>query len=188
MTHRHGAHEHCRSTPAIQLGVSFFMLVFALQSTAVHAHSASDAYVDLTVDAGHARGKTVLRGQWDIGLRDLDFLLKLDDDGNGRLTWAEVRLHRAEIEHYAYAHLHFRGDAGAACDIKPRRLMIDNHADGAYAALFFDVVCDAPKLTLDYALFFAIDPSHRGIFILHDGANIATAVLSPQNAKIHLAL
>jgi hypothetical protein len=156
----------------------------------VRAHSASDAYLTLTVDQARPHGMLVVHGQWDIALRDLDFVLKLDEDGDGRLRWGEVRRHQAAIEHYAFAALAVTGTRGTACEIKPSRQMIDDHADGAYAALFFDVVCKraVPKLRLHYDLFFAIDPSHRGIFVMHDGANVATAVLSPQNDAIDLAL
>lgn len=163
-------------------------LVFG--TTVVQAHSASDAYLNLTVNSVNRRGMFVVHGQWDIALRDLDFVLKLDDDGDGRLSWGEVRHHQAAIERYAYASLGFSGNPGEACVIEPTRQMIDDHADGAYAALFFDVVCKkAPlKLRLNYNLFFAIDPSHRGIFVMHDGADIATAVLSPQKDVIDLTI
>jgi hypothetical protein len=165
-------------------------LVCICGSAAAHAHSASDAYLDLTVDGGNRSGSLVVHGQWDIALRDLDFVLQLDDDGDGRLTWGEVRHHLAAIEEYAYAHLRLGGGAGNACAIKPTHELIDNHADGAYAALFFEAQC-APKptsLTVRYDLFFAIDPSHRGIFSMHNGANTATALLAPQNSRIDVAL
>ena len=176
----------------MKAGAAAVMVVSALAfgPTAVRAHSASDAYLNLTVDSGGSRGMFVAHGQWDIALRDLDFVLKLDDDGDGRLSWGEVRHHQPAIERYAYAYLTFGADSGNACVIKPIRQMIDDHADGAYAALFFDVVCRrAPrKLRLHYDLFFAIDPSHRGIFVMNDHANLATAVLSPQDDVIDLTL
>jgi hypothetical protein len=164
------------------------MLAIVVRSTAAQAHSASDAYLTLTVDSGHQTRKLVIHGQWDIALRDLDFVMTLDDDGNGRLTWGELRHHQPAIERYAYPHLAFNTGLGTECAIKPTRQMVDDHADGAYAALFFDVVCEnvSKKLALRYDLFFAIDPSHRGIFVLHSGADTATAVLSPENAKIDL--
>lgn len=151
------------------------------------AHSASDAYLTLTAAA--AAPRTLLHGQWDIALRDLDFVLKLDDDGDGRVTWGETKRHRSDIERYAYSHLHVADDAGTACSIKPTAQMIDDHADGAYAALFFDVACahTTKKIDLHYDLFFAIDPSHRGILVMRDADNAATSVLSPQNATISLA-
>jgi hypothetical protein len=68
--------------------------------------------------------------------------------------------------------------------------MIDDYADGAYAALLFDVMCTSTpkKLALRYNLFFAIDPSHRCIFVVNTRANVATDLLAPENAKIGLVL
>lgn len=152
------------------------------------AHSASDAYVTLTTDPTATGAGRVIHGEWDIALRDLDFVLSLDDDGDGRLTWKEVHRHQAAIDKYAYPHLVLDGGPGNPCPITPRRQLIDDHADGAYAALFFDAIClKAPRtLTLDYSLFFAVDPSHRGILIMHNGDAIATAVLSPANSRLAL--
>lgn len=155
----------------------------------VKAHSASDAYLTL-MTAAVSQGKWSIHGQWDIALRDLDFVLKLDTNGDGRVTWGEVRRQATVIETYAYQYLTFDGGPHNVCSVQPRKQMIDNHADGAYAALFFDVRCaEAPKtLTVHYNLFFMIDPSHRGIFVINTGANVATALLAPDNAKIDLAL
>jgi hypothetical protein len=168
------------------------VLVAALSCLAmprdVAAHSASDAYLTLTTDRSAAAGPSVIHGQWDIALRDLDFVLKLDDDGDGRLSWGEVHRHQAAIDRYVYQHLALDGGAGHACSIKPGRQLIDAHADGAYAALFFEATCSrpSPKLTLSYSLFFAVDPSHRGILVMRNAGAVATAVLSPENAKIDL--
>jgi len=165
--------------------------MLAISATAM-AHSASDAYLTLTLQnrAGpETEANTVLHAEWDIALRDLDFVLGLDDNGDGRIIWRELREHQAEIASYAYRYIAAAGD-GRACAINPLRQMVDFHADGAYAALFFDINCGgAPKkLALDYHLFFGIDPSHRGILIMHSKQNIATSVLSPDNTKIDIAL
>ncbi len=165
-------------------------VVVALAAATAYAHSASDAYLTLDADKHSdpsATGRTVVHAQWDIALRDLDFVLKLDDDGDGNITWAELRRHQADITAYALNYLKVSSDLGA-CTISPGRQMVDSHADGAYAALFFDIVCvgAATTITLDYRLFFAIDPSHRGILVLHSGKNIATSLLSPENGRIEL--
>ena len=156
------------------------LLAMATMAPAL-AHKSSDSYLSLCV-----KGKEIT-GQWDIALRDLDFVLKLDDDGDGNITWSELRRHQADITAYAFDYLKVSTDRGA-CSISPGRQMVDSHADGAYAALFFDIVCvgAATTITLDYRLFFAIDPSHRGILVLHSGNSIATSLLSPENARIEL--
>ncbi len=153
-----------------------------------HAHSASVAYLTLDAPVRSAAG-IVIEGQWDIALRDLNFVLKLDGNGDGSITWSEVRKREAEIARYAFASLHASGD-GASCAVEPSRQLVTDHADGAYAALFFRIVCKgAPRrLSLDYRLFFAVDPTHRGILVFRTRGGTATSLLSPENAKVGLAL
>jgi hypothetical protein len=167
--------------------MTVWFLCLAISETAV-GHSASDAYLTLTAEGSQGATQNAIHGQWDIALRDLDFVLKLDDDGDGRLTWGEVRRHQAVIAQYAYRHITLDGGPGNACRIKPLRQLIDAHADGSYAALFFDALCARPaqKITLHYTLFFALDPSHRAILVMHRGAAVATAVLSPGDSTIDL--
>jgi hypothetical protein len=176
--------QHRRAGPAL------LALVAMLASVAARAHSASDAYLTLTASAHDAHsGPSVIHAQWDIALRDLDFVLKLDDNGDGDIVWGELRRHQPAVAQYAYQHIKLSGD-GKACQVKPTGQMVDGHADGTYASLMFDIVCSrAPKrLSLDYSLFFAIDPSHRAILVEHNGENISTAVLSVDKPHLDLAL
>lgn len=154
-----------------------------------HAHSASDAYLTLAAGTRSAGGETIVHGDWDVALRDLDFALRLDDNGDGNITWGELRGHQAAIDRYAYGYLRASGD-GKDCAIRPVRQRVSNHADGAYAALSFDIVCaGAPaRLKLDYRMFFALDPSHRCILVFRSGGDTATALLAPDNARIDLKL
>ncbi len=173
--------------PGVRLPLLLAAAVSLLAAANAQAHSASDAYLTLSVDDVN---QSTLHGQWDIALRDLDFVLQLDDDGDGELTWGEVKRHQAAIDRYSYGQLRFRDESGEPCAVKPTRQLIDGHADGAYAALFFDVRCAHPSRTLamTYTLFFTTDPSHRGIFVMHAGRDTSTAVLSPQNARVVLAV
>ncbi|HEY7788438.1 MAG TPA: hypothetical protein VIF33_07910 [Casimicrobiaceae bacterium] len=161
----------------------------ALTLSPAAAHSASDAYLTLEAGARATGSETVVHGQWDVALRDLDFALRLDDNGDGNITWRELRKHQAAIDRYAYAYLRASGD-GRDCAIRPMRQQVSNHADGAYAALSFDIVCvGAPaRLQLDYRMFFALDPSHRCILVFRSGTDTATALLSPDNARVDLKL
>lgn len=169
-----------------------FLVLGAAAFSPAHAHSASDAYLTLTADALHP---DLLHGQWDIAIRDLDFLLALDDNGDGKVSWGEVRQHLPAIERYAYGRLAFRS-GNADCTVTPVRQQIDDHADGAYVVLMFDVTCHhvastaaaaTGSLNMSYGLFFDIDPSHRGIFLLHSKSGTSTAVLSPQNSSVSLS-
>ncbi|HSW26800.1 MAG TPA: hypothetical protein VLJ62_28855, partial [Burkholderiaceae bacterium] len=67
---------------------------------AADAHKPSDSYLSITqADSG------ALSGRWDIALRDLDFAIGLDADGDGAITWGEVRAKHADIAAYALARL-----------------------------------------------------------------------------------
>ena len=66
-------------------------LIAAFISNVVFAHSASDAYLTLETQQRTAGSGIVIRGQWDIALRDLHFAVRLDDDGDGNITWGELR-------------------------------------------------------------------------------------------------
>ena len=156
-------------------GLLALCLAFALLAPAL-AHKPSDSYLSVTV------GDDGISGQWDIALRDLDFALGLDADGNGEITWGEVRARHGEIAAYALARLAVRAD-GAACTIVPGSQQIDEHTDGAYTVLPLAIRCAAKvpqQLALDYSLFADLDPQHRGLLKLQALGSTRTAVLGPQ--------
>ncbi|GAC1323737.1 MAG: HupE/UreJ family protein [Collimonas sp.] len=154
-----------------------------LLSAETHAHKPSDSYLTLKVS-----GKTV-EGQWDIALRDLDFAIGLDRDGNGELTWGEIRSHHQDIAAYALGRLTL-ANAGSNCPITVGQQLVDSHSDGAYSVLRFTASCSAQieKLDVDYRLLFDIDPQHRGLLNLQSGGQASTAIFSPGTAHQTLTL
>jgi len=138
------------------------------------AHKPSDSYLSITQTA------TALTGQWDIALRDLDFAIGLDADGNGEITWGEVRSHHADIAAYALARLAVEGD-GQPCVLRAGEQLIDQHTDGAYTVIPLQLNCpSAPaQLRLTYRLFADIDPQHRGLLRLEAQGQSRAAVLGP---------
>lgn len=141
------------------------------------AHKASDSYLVLDVN-----GRQVA-GQWDIALRDIDFALGLDVDGDGRITWGELRARHAEIAAWALGRLALQ--RGGACALQVSAHLVDEHTDGGYAVLRLAGDCPAAQgaLTLDYRLLFDIDALHRGLLRLALDGTPHTAVLSPDNAS-----
>ena len=141
------------------------------------AHKPSDSYLAISVSDDK------VTGQWDIALRDLDFAIGLDGDGNGAITWGEVRAKHAEIAAYALARLAIRSD-GAACSIEPGAQQIDDHTDGAYTVLPLAIRCaktpERLAIAIDYNLFADLDPQHRGLLKLQALGQTRTAVLGPQ--------
>jgi hypothetical protein len=125
------------------------------------AHKPSDSYLSLHVDGG------AIAGQWDIALRDLDFVLGLDANQDGAITWGEVKAMHDAIAGYAMSRLQL-GSPAQPCAATTRDQLVDNHSDGAYAVLRFDVACPVPPptLTVDYRLFAEVDAQHRGLLRL----------------------
>jgi hypothetical protein len=145
-------------------------LVFALPAW---AHKPSDSYLSLSVQNNH------IEGQWDIALRDLADAIRLDSDGNGQLTWGEVRNKHDEIRAYALSRLALSADQ-QACTTQLLEQLIDHHTDGAYSVLRFRSDCDAPieRLAVDYRLLFDIDAQHKGLLRLTQGGQTSTAIFS----------
>jgi hypothetical protein len=151
-------------------------LALTLLAGTAQAHKPSDSYLTLTVQDGK------LRGQWDIALRDLDLAVGLDTDGDGRITWGEVRAQHGAIAAYATARLQVQAD-GQPCTLAVGPQQVDEHTDGAYSVLPLQLACAvaAPKaLSLRYTLLADLDPQHRGLLNLTvDGAS-RSAILGPQ--------
>ncbi|MEO8406925.1 MAG: HupE/UreJ family protein [Oxalobacteraceae bacterium] len=148
-----------------------------------HAHKPSDSYLTLQV-----HGNTI-EGQWDIALRDLDFALGLDADGNGEITWDEVQSKHADIAAYALARLNLSSE-GKSCPAQAAEHLIDSHTDGTYEVLRFSASCEAMVVspTIAYTLFFDFDPQHRGLLKLVSASQTATGIFSPDSSRQTFAL
>jgi len=152
----------------------FLILLLSVWAAPAHAHKPSDSYLTLSAQGDH------VSGQWDIALRDLDYAIGLDADGNGEITWREVKAKHKEITAYALARLAIAAD-GVSCPITVTEHLIDNHTDGAYEVMRFTADClvAARILSIKYTLFFDVDPQHRGLLWLEDQGGTHTAVFSP---------
>jgi hypothetical protein len=157
----------------------FLVLLAFLFAVAAHAHKPSDSYLGLSVDGA------AVRGQWDIALRDLELAIGLDADGNGEITWGELKAKRKDIEAYAFSRLNVLTD-GKSCALNAADFLVDEHSDGAYAVLRFEADCGtrAPSaIELAYSLLFELDPTHRGLLRFERGGATQTGVLSPERPR-----
>jgi hypothetical protein len=154
----------------------FFSLVFALAAPA-WAHKASDSYLALDVKGAQ------VSGQWDIALRDIDFAMGLDTDGNGEITWGELRTRHADLAAWAFSALAL--ERGGVCQLQVTQHQVDDHTDGAYAVLKFAGTCPASAgdVTLNYRLLFDLDALHRGLLRLDLEGLTRSAVFSPDTAR-----
>jgi hypothetical protein len=161
--------------------VRFLVLLLALFSLPVHAHKPSDSFLAVRVDGAQ------VRAQWDIALRDLEFAIGLDGDGNGEISWGELKAKRKDLEAYALSRLTIAAD-GKTCALAPRALLADEHSDGGYAVLGIDADCGArpaASIEIGYRLFFDLDPTHRGLVRFERaGSQAQTGVLSPERPQL----
>ena len=148
-----------------------WMALLALWFCAVaQAHQASEAYLTFRADGD------LLEQRLDIALQDLDRDLALDANGDGELTWGEVRLRWADIEALADAGVRFVADGKACTRLDRSGPQLDTHSDGTHAVLISRWRCPAPvrELLIDYRLFARSDAAHRGL------ARLAGAAGEPQ--------
>lgn len=165
----------------MQLRVPAILLIALLYLWAppkAYAHKASDSYLALKASGNR------IDGQWDIALRDLDLAIGLDRDGNGELTWDEIRSKHGDIA--AYALFRLRLSAGdIPCPATANEHLIDHHTDGAYAVLRFSAACAnrVGTIEVDYNLLFDLDPQHKGLVRMENDGTTTTAIFSPEHRR-----
>lgn len=153
------------------------LFLLCLACAPAWAHKPSDSYLTLKADGER------IDAQWDIALRDLDNALKLDD-GDGQLTWDEVRSRHDEIAAYALSRLKLETRAGTCVPVMTGQL-VDQHSDGAYTVLRFIVQCPqaVDRLALDYRLFADLDPQHRGLVQLAGAGKQKNVILGGEQPR-----
>ena len=159
------------------------LLAIFLVSLPAAAHKPSDSYLTLRV------GDSMVDVQWDIALRDLEYAVGVDADGDGAITWAELQARHDAISAYALARLTISA-GGARCASAAVGHQVDRHSDGTYAVLRFAALCpkDARGLAATYALFFDLDPLHRGLARLEERGATRSLVFSPEQPTQPLAV
>ena len=127
-----------------------------------------------------------MQGRWDIALRDLEYALGVDQDGDGEITWGEVKLQYENMVAYTFTRLSLTARE-QSCTLNANEQLIEQHSDGAYAVLKFSTDCPSRvPLTLDYRLFFDLDPTHRGLVKVIYPDAIQSLIASPERSQIAL--
>ena len=143
-------------------------------------HKASDSYLVVNVKGNE------ISGQWDIALRDIDFAIGLDANGDGEITWGEVQARHTDIAVWALGRLTLQ--RGSECTLGVVQNMIDDHTDGAYAVLRFSGSCPEGNqaLSVNYRLLFDVDALHRGLLRLDLDGITHSAVLAPDTGILKI--
>jgi len=152
-----------------------------LMAGAALAHKSSDSYLTVQVQGDQ------VGVQWDIALRDIQFAIGLDANGDDQITWGELQQKERELQAWAVSRLSLQ--RGGSCTLGQASLQVDEHTDGGYAVLAWRGRCPQQHgaLSLQYSLLFDLDTQHRGLLKLDlDGAT-HSAVLGPQSGVMQFA-
>jgi len=159
----------------------FLAAIFLLVLPALaNAHKPSDSYLTLT-----GTEQQPLQLLWEVSLKDLELLVGVDADRDGKITWGELQARRTAVVDYTLAHLKIHAN-GKTCPATLNQMLVNRHSDGAYAVLDLTVGCasNVGKLTLDYSLLFDRDATHRGLVVYRNGGSSSTHVIKPGQAPL----
>jgi len=164
---------------------AFIFLLMAISSGSVQAHSSSNSYITLSAN----KQTIVLRA--DVNLRDVDLVVDLDQNSDGKLTWGETLAQKAELKAWLEQGIQL-STAGQKCDLAEFNLLAAIHADGTYLSAEWSVACltatdlgDA-GLSLRYGLMFDQDNLHRALVKIDLPDFQSSAILSPDRPETTL--
>lgn len=148
------------------------MLVLLLAGPLAHAHIASNGFLTLKVDGSGVSGAI------ELAMRDGELAVGLDRDGNGKVTWGELKASQTALQNYVQGHLHLAA-ADRPCRLDFSPVEVNERVDGAYLWLPITAECGVAleRLSIEYTVLDAEDPSHRGLLTLVSNGAAQTAVL-----------
>ncbi len=157
--------------------------ILAIAPAGAGAHIASNGF--LTIDVRGSR----LSGSLELTVRDLELAVGLDGDGDGKVTWGEVRARQDQVRQYLRTNMTL-GDGRSGCALRFGELQINERVDGNYVWAPFDATCGAgmSQLSIDYRVLNGIDPSHRGLLSLTSGGIAQTGVLGAARSPLDFQL
>ena len=144
-------------------------------ATCVEAHTQSYGFLRATVHDDH------ISGQLELAVRDLDLAYALDADGDGNVTWGELRKRESELASLVLHKISI-GPAKAPCDLVPGAIAIDSRGGESYAIFPFTGACEllGRQVRVGYDLMFGSDAQHRGLVDLGNGDIGRSTVMTPE--------
>jgi hypothetical protein len=160
-----------------------WMPALLMTGSLVQAHIASNGFLNLQVD------RSRVSGALELAIRDGELAVGLDRDGDGKVTWGELRASQSALQTYVLGHLHVAGAAGA-CRLGLGPVRVNERVDGSYLWLPVTAECGGvlERLSIDYQVLDAEDPSHRGLLTLRANGATQTAVLGGASPLRQFAL
>ncbi len=158
----------------------FALLIFLAAGPVARAHIASNGFLTLNV-----AGKRIT-GSIELAIRDGELAVGLDHDGNGKVTWGELKSSQETLQNYIQGHIRLAGERPCRLQFAP--VEVNDRVDGSYLWLPFVAECGTAlaRLSIDYTVLHDEDPSHRGLLTLTADGAAQTAVLGAGLRQIEL--
>ncbi|MCP8898096.1 HupE/UreJ family protein [Gilvimarinus xylanilyticus] len=157
-----------------------FLLALPLLAS---GHQLSTAYMSL-----ERTDSSVLEGQLQWRLYDLERSLRLDSNRDGKLTWGEIKAREAAIGQFLGERLSV-AQGGVTCTLNSASLRkLDRHYAEPYLLLPLQVQCPiSGDLTIRYMAFFNQDADHKLLLSVEDGDSAISRVISAQQQEVTIA-
>lgn len=157
----------------------WFILLLLFSPGPALAHSMGPSRLELTV------AEAQVSAAWSIGIHDLDVVLVLDKNGDGRVTPGEVTSRREAILEYLQDRAAISAD-GKLCQAEQPAIA----RQGDQLLLTFDAQCPhvPARLGVRYDLFFEHDRSHRAELRLTAADQTETATFTQRTRERAFAL
>jgi hypothetical protein len=157
--------------------------LFALAPTPADAHAQSYGFLHVEVDGDR------VSGQLELAVRDLDLAYGLDAEGDGKITWGDLRRREKEIAADVLKQISV-GPANGPCHLTTKDIEIDSRGGENYAILPFVGSCDTigGQVRIGYELMFPLDAQHRGLVDITRGEIGRSTVMTPETRVATLDL
>ncbi len=157
------------------LSTAVILSVIALTPISAAAHTQSYGFLHVKVEDDR------VSGQLELAVRDLDIAYGLDANGDGKITWGELRQREAEIAAQVLQKISI-GPADEPCDLAPKDIAIDTRGGENYAIFPFTGSCEAigSQVRVGYDLMFSVDAQHRGLVDVTRGDIGRSTVMTPE--------
>ena len=170
------------------------VLALGLACSPAQAHKGSDAYLEVQqIEAESAQSAGTsrdLKFVLAVAIRDLDLVVPMDGNADGRVTWGEVKAAtpQALALFNQQAQLDVAAGAPVACRLDWQTDGLERRSDGVYLRAKASARCPAGQdLRFHYALLKDQDSTHRLLVAGRIGGKDLLSTMSPQQGSLLLS-
>ena len=170
------------------------VLALGLACSPARAHKGSDAYLEVQqIEAESAQSAGTsrdLKFVLAVAIRDLDLVVPMDGNADGRVTWGEVKAAtpQALALFNQQAQLDVAAGAPVACRLDWQTDGLERRSDGVYLRAKASARCPAGQdLRFHYALLKDQDSTHRLLVAGRIGGKDLLSTMSPQQGSLLLS-